>query len=92
MTGRLLLLAGIVCIPLAAAHADMMGDEFKLNSRVWANNDRCARQAFKQFPDYTADSNAKRDHAMQQCLAATNSPPRASANPKPVSPPDQQPH
>jgi hypothetical protein len=91
MTGRLLLLAATLCLPLAAAHADMMGDEFKLNSNVWKNNDTCARQAFKQFPDYTPEGNAKRAHAMQQCLAASNAPPRASLNPKPAAPAPDQP-
>jgi hypothetical protein len=91
MRGRLLLLVVAACLPIAAARADMMGDEFKRNSSVWRNNDLCARQAFKQFPDYTPEGNAKRDHAMQQCLAATPAPPRDSTNPKPAAAPDQQP-
>jgi hypothetical protein len=92
MTGRLLLLVAAACLPLRVAQADFMGDEFQRNSHVWKNNDNCARQAFKQFPDYTPESNAKRDHAFQQCLAATNTPPRVSTNPKPAgTAPDQQP-
>ena len=90
MTGRFLILLAALCLPVAVAHADMMGDEFKRNSGVWKYNDYCARQAFKQFPDYTPEGNAKRDHAMQQCLAATHAPPRPSLSPTPVPPPDQQ--
>ena len=90
MTGRLLLLVTAVCLPFAAARADMLGDEFKRNSNVWKRNDNCARQAFKQFPDYTPESNAKRDHAMERCLSASNAPPRASTNPKPPPAPDEQ--
>jgi hypothetical protein len=80
MMGRLLL-AGAACLALLATPAGAV-DEFKRNSNVWKNNDSCARQAFRQFPDYTPESNAKRDHALQQCLAATNAPPRASTTPK----------
>lgn len=46
----------------------------------WAGADRCAQQAQKQFPDYTAESNAKRDNAMKQCLANGNLPPRGDLN------------
>jgi hypothetical protein len=42
----------------------------------WAASDRCAAAAQKQFPDYTAESNAKRDQAMKQCLANGFLPPR----------------
>jgi hypothetical protein len=91
MRGRLLLLVAAACFPIAAAHADMMGDEFKRNSAVWSSSDVCARRAFKQFPDYTPEGNAKRDHAMQQCLAASHAPPRDPTNPKPAAAPDQQP-
>jgi hypothetical protein len=42
----------------------------------WAASDRCAAAAQRQFPDYTPESNAKRDQAMQQCLANGFDPPR----------------
>ena len=89
MAGRLLLFAGAVCLALLAGRAHA-ADEWKRNSTVWTQSDRCARQAFKQYPDYTADSNAKRDHALQQCLAASNAPPRISAPPTPPPAADQQ--
>ena len=42
----------------------------------WIGSDRCSQQAYRAFPDYTAESLAKRDLAFQQCLAAGNLPPR----------------
>lgn len=44
----------------------------------WATSDKCAAQALKAFPDFTAESNAKRDAAMKNCLASQNLPPRES--------------
>ena len=41
----------------------------------WAASDRCVAAAHKTYPDYTAESNAKRDQAIQQCLAANGLPP-----------------
>lgn len=43
----------------------------------WTATDRCAAAAQKQFPDFTAESNAKRDNLMKQCLAQGNLPPRS---------------
>ncbi|MFZ2006808.1 MAG: hypothetical protein WB697_13595 [Stellaceae bacterium] len=48
--------------------------------RNWAASDRCAAAARKQFPDFSAESNAKRDNAMKQCLAQGNLPPRGDLN------------
>jgi len=48
----------------------------------WKTMDVCARQAQKAFPDFSADSNAKRDAALKNCLNANNLPPR-----EPMSPP-----
>lgn len=83
MAARLMLLAGLAGLLLAPppAHA---ADRWKKNETAWMASDRCARAAFKEFPDYTPEGNAKREHAMQQCLAASNLPPRgpiAPANP-----------
>jgi hypothetical protein len=46
--------------------------------RSWAATNRCAQQAQKAFPDYTPESNAKRDARLRECLAASNLPPRPS--------------
>ena len=45
--------------------------------RKWKTMDNCASQAQRQFPDFTADSNAKRQAALQNCLNTNNLPPRA---------------
>jgi len=44
----------------------------------WKASDRCAAAAQKAFPDFSAESNAKRDAAMKNCLASQNLPPRES--------------
>jgi hypothetical protein len=52
----------------------------------WAASDRCAAAAQKAFPDFTAESKAKRDAATKNCLASQNLPPRQSLdNPSPKS-------
>ena len=50
----------------------------------WAQSDRCVAAATKQFPDYTAESLAKRDQAVQQCLSNSVLPPRAPLAPDAV--------
>ncbi len=61
------LLAFGACVAMLAlgptlAHADINW----LNSqRAWKAQDACAREAFKRFPDYTEESNAKRERARQ---------------------------
>lgn len=44
--------------------------------RVWRAQDACAKKAFKQYPDYTPEGNAKRAQAKRLCLATGNLPPR----------------
>jgi hypothetical protein len=61
-----LLLAGA-----ARAHADSLQRE---SSSIWAAETECSREAFKQFPDYTADSNAKRENYRRACLRAKGLP------------------
>lgn len=45
-------------------------------TKKWAVMDKCAHQAQLAFPDYTPDSNAKRDAALRACLEGQNLPPR----------------
>lgn len=45
--------------------------------KSWHTMDNCAREAQTAFPDYTPESNAKRDAKLKECLAARNLPPRA---------------
>jgi hypothetical protein len=47
---------------------------FTQSQSVWRQMDNCARAAYKQFPDRTADANAKREAARLTCLRASNLP------------------
>jgi hypothetical protein len=49
----------------------------------WKVMDNCTRQAQAAFPDFTADAEAKREAKLQQCLDASNLPPRQPAMPSP---------
>ena len=42
----------------------------------WKGMDVCAKQAQAAFPDFNAESNAKRDAKLKECLNASNLPPR----------------
>lgn len=42
----------------------------------WKASDTCAKQAQAAFPDFTAESNAKRDARLKECLNAGALPPR----------------
>lgn len=57
-------------------HADA---NYNKSQKVWGEQDKCAKAAFKQFPDYTRESNANRERALQRCLVEHNLPPRAPA-------------
>jgi hypothetical protein len=50
---------------------------------LWKVMDTCAKQAQAAFPDFTADSNAKRDAKLKECLDANNLPPREPEMPGP---------
>jgi hypothetical protein len=58
-------LALAVVIALAPARADEIQRDA---SAAWKQGDRCAEEAFKEFPDYTPESNAKREAARRACL------------------------
>jgi hypothetical protein len=47
----------------------------------WQGMDKCARQAQAAFPDYSPDSNAKREAKLSDCLKEGNLPPREPASP-----------
>jgi hypothetical protein len=49
----------------------------------WKVMDNCTKQAQAAFPDFTADAEAKREAALQQCLEAGNLPPRQPLMPAP---------
>jgi hypothetical protein len=43
--------------------------------------DKCSIQAQQAFPDFTAESNAKRDAKLKECLAGQSLPPREAPSP-----------
>ena len=47
---------------------------WKESQSVWKLRDNCRRDAFKRFPDYTAEANANRERSERQCLEANNLP------------------
>ncbi len=77
MTRHRLAAALVLLVPLAlAAPAARASQQGALEIKKWHIMDVCAKQAQAAFPDFTAESNAKRDAALQQCLAGQNLPPR----------------
>jgi hypothetical protein len=69
----------ILTMPVVTLATTAQGVQMMKN---WAQSDRCIAAAQKAFPDYTADSLAKRDAALQQCLATGILPPRAPQAPQ----------
>lgn len=51
--------------------------------RKWATMDQCTKKAQAAFPDFTSDSNAKREAQLRACLQSQNLPPRAPLPPPP---------
>jgi hypothetical protein len=58
------LVVALFAVP--AAQAADLNQQKAFNA--WKQGDVCARDAFKKFPDYTVESNAKREAARQACL------------------------
>jgi hypothetical protein len=69
-------------LPLAA-QAD---ENQKNSSAAWRQADRCAQAAFQKFPDYTPESNAKREAARRACLRDHRLPEPGSAAAPPAEP------
>ena len=74
----LLLMVGMV---LPAALPAMADTSWQSSSAVWKQMDNCTKAAFKAFPDYTREANAKREAARQNCLRGGNLPGDAGAPP-----------
>jgi hypothetical protein len=47
----------------------------------WKTMDTCAKQAQAAFPDFSPDSNAKREAKLKDCLHFNNLPPREPDSP-----------
>jgi hypothetical protein len=79
-------LALFVLAAIAPGAAFAITQQGQQMMRNWAQSDRCVAAANKQFPDYTAESLAKRDQAVQQCLSNGVLPPRAPLTPRQPQP------
>lgn len=76
---RLGLMAAAVSILVSfGAEATQQGQGALSN---WKRMDVCAKQAQAAYPDYNAQSNAKRDAKLKECLNANGLPPRQPASP-----------
>jgi hypothetical protein len=77
----IIIIIAAACLAPVSGGAQIPGyNPWKQSESVWKLRDQCRRSAFKQFPDYTAEGNAKRDRAKQRCLEGNNlptSPPQA---------------
>ena len=56
-----------------AEAATQQGQQVNSN---WRTADKCAKQAQAAYPDYSAESNAKRDAQLKACLNSNNLAPR----------------
>lgn len=66
-------LAAALVLSAAAAQATQQGNQALRN---WKQADNCARQAQTAYPNFDADSNAKRDAKLKGCLELYQLPPR----------------
>ena len=74
-------LAALLPLLIGTAEASQQGQTAVL---YWKAADKCAKQAQVAFPDYNAESNAKRDAKLKECLSAGNLAPRQPMSPKPA--------
>jgi hypothetical protein len=63
----------VVLIFTGTAEASQQG---QVVTSSWKAADKCAKQAQLAYPDYSAESNAKRDAQLKACLNAGNLAPR----------------
>lgn len=67
------LLVAVALVSPLSAGATQQGQTALKN---WKTMDTCAKQAQTAYPDFTAESNAKRDAKLKECLNSNNLPPR----------------
>jgi hypothetical protein len=72
----------IMLLALAGAARAAETEQGVVVIKKWATMDQCAKKAQAAFPDFTADSNAKRDAQLRACLEGQNLPPRAPLSPR----------
>ena len=61
---------------LAATTARADDTLLERSNKKWTQNDICGKESFRKYPDYTAESAAKRDAYMRECLRKNRLPPR----------------
>jgi hypothetical protein len=71
-----------LAVSIVGAQATQPGNTTLTN---WKIMDACTKQAQSAYPEYNAESNAKRDAKLNQCLSANVLPPR-----EPLSRPDSR--
>ena len=71
----------IALLAISWASAAMATQQGTLALRRWTAADLCAKRAQEAFPDFTADSNARREAQLNACLEGQNLPPRAPLPP-----------
>lgn len=76
-------LLAVAAMALAGTPPAAADQNWTRSSAVWKAMDKCTQAARKAFPDYTRESNAKREAARQACLRAGNLPGEAGAPPAP---------
>jgi hypothetical protein len=73
-----------LALALVLAAGPAMATQQGVNAMTsWKTMDSCAKQAQARFPDFNADSNARRDEMLRQCLESNNLPPRQLETPQP---------
>ena len=68
--------AAVVLLLAVAAGPAQASQQGVIVGTNWKTMDSCTRQAQAAFPDFTAESNAKRDAKLKECLEGKNLPPR----------------
>ena len=61
---------------MLASGSAMASQQGVVAMKNWKIMDQCARDAQAAFPDFTADSDAKREAKEKECLEGKNMPPR----------------
>lgn len=51
---------------------------YRGNEAAWSRDDKCAREAFGKFPDFTREALAKREQFVRRCEIAAGVPYRQS--------------
>ena len=73
------LFTAALVVPVGAAEA--VTTQGTTAMAKWKTMDVCAKQAQAAFPDFSPDTNAKREAMLKSCLNANNLPPREPAAP-----------